>query len=274
MSKTRRAVNYNFATRFQRVFGVPPLGGLERRIRFGTRNFPDRLKAELQTDSHIRWSIRASLFRVASMSPTPEADLIARCRRGDAQAWDELFDRHYAAAGRFIFQLSHDFTREDVEEICQEAFLSVIRNLDSFRGQCQFQTWLFRIAANKARDYRERQQAAKRGGGQTTLSLHAEDPETGLTLDPPGDEPSADEILLNAEQATQVRAALDRLGDPCKEIIELRYFGDLSYEEISRELKLNPKTVSSRLSKCLDRLEEIVRKYFSRGKSQALPSNY
>jgi len=130
------------------------------------------------------------------------------------------------------------------------------------------------VAANKARDYRERQQAAKRGGGQTTLSLHAESPETGLTLDPPDDGPSPDEILLSGEQATQVRAALDRLGDPCKEIIELRYFGDLSYEEISRELKLNPKTVSSRLSKCLDRLEEIVRKYFSRGKSQAMPSNY
>src|ERR1039458_4690013 len=100
-----------------------------------------------------------------------EAELIARCRRGEAGAWDELFDRHYAAAGRFIFQLGHDFLREDVEEICQEVFLSVIRNLDSFQGECQFQTWLFRVAANKARDYRQRQRAAKRGGGQASVSL-------------------------------------------------------------------------------------------------------
>src|SRR5207247_1062395 len=132
------------------------------------------------------------------MNPNAEAELIARCRRGEARAWDELFDRHYAAAGRFVFQLASDFTREEVEEICQETFLSVIKSIDSFVGKSQFQTWLFRIAANKACDYRERQRAAKRGGGQTPISL---------------------------------------------------------------------KTVSSRLSKCLDRLEEIARSVFSREKS-------
>ena len=67
----------------------------------------------------------------------------------------------------------HTPTREDAEEICQEVFLSVIRNLDSFHGESQFQTWLFRIAANKARDYRERRNAAKRGGGQNPISLQA-----------------------------------------------------------------------------------------------------
>ena len=44
-----------------------------------------------------------------------EAELLARCRRGETEAWDELFDLHYAAAGRFIFQLGNDFTREDAE---------------------------------------------------------------------------------------------------------------------------------------------------------------
>ncbi|HWX19996.1 MAG TPA: sigma-70 family RNA polymerase sigma factor [Candidatus Binatia bacterium] len=202
-----------------------------------------------------------------------ETDLLARCRRGDAAAWDELFDRHYAAAGRFIFQLGHELTREDVEEICQECFLAVIRNLDSFQGSSQFQTWLFRIAANKARDYRERQQAAKRGGGQVPLSLQAEDPETGLALDPPGQIPTPDLALLNAEQMALVRQALDQLEPPCREIIELRYFGELSYEEISRSLQLNPKTVSSRLSKCLDRLEEIARRTFAGEESALFPSN-
>lgn len=202
-----------------------------------------------------------------------EAQLLARCRRGDAEAWDELFDRHYAAAGRFIFQLASDFTREDVDEVCQEVFLSVIRNLNSFQGESQFQTWLFRIAANKARDFREKQHAAKRGGGQTTLSLHAEDAETGLTIDPPSAAPTPDAELLNAERAGLVREALDRLEAPCREIIELRYFGDLSYEELSRELQLNAKTVSSRLSKCLDKLESVARRIFSGEKSGAIPSN-
>jgi RNA polymerase sigma-70 factor (ECF subfamily) len=207
------------------------------------------------------------------MGQDSEAELLARCRRGEAEAWDELFDRHYAATGRFVFQLGSDFTREDAEEICQEVFLSVIKNLETFQGGSQFQTWLFRIAANKARDYRERQQAAKRGGGQAPISLQAEDPETGLTIDPPAAALAPDAFLMGAEQSGLVHQALDQLGEPCREIIELRYFGDLSYDEISQNLDLNPKTVSSRLSKCLDRLEEIARKIFSEGKTAVSPSN-
>lgn len=202
-----------------------------------------------------------------------ETQLLNRCRRGESEAWDELFDRHYAPAGRFVFQLASDFTHEDVEEVCQEVFLSVIRNLHTFQGESQFQTWLFRIAANKARDYRQRQHAAKRGGGHTPLSLQAEDPETGLTLDPPSNAPAPDLDLLNVERAALVREALDRIAEPCREIIELRYFGDLSYEELSRELKLNPKTVSSRLSKCLDQLELVARRIFSGEQTGTFPSN-
>jgi RNA polymerase sigma factor (sigma-70 family) len=70
-----------------------------------------------------------------------------------------------------------------------------------------------------------------------------------------------------------VHESLDQLGEPCREIVELRYFGDLSYDELSRTLNLNIKTVSSRLSKCLDRLEGIARDVFARANPGALPSN-
>ena len=202
-----------------------------------------------------------------------EAELLARCRRGETDAWDTLFDAHYAAAGRFIFQLAPDFSHEDADEICQEVFLSVIKSLDAFNGESQFQTWLFRIATNKARDYREKRTAAKRGGGQTTISLQAENPETGLPPDPPSRAPGPDEFLMNAEQMGLVRDSLEQLSAPCREIVELRYFGDLSYEELGATLNLNVKTVSSRLSKCLDRLEEIARKIFSRETPDVFPSN-
>lgn len=207
------------------------------------------------------------------MSSTAESELVARCRRGDARAWDELFDTHYAAVGRYVFQLSPQFTREDADEIAQEAFLSVIKHIGNFHGDCQLQTWLFRIAGNKARDHLEKQRAAKRGGGQQPLSLHAEDPETGLTLDAPATQPGPDGELLLGERALLIGRALERLGGPCQEIIELRYFADLSYEEIGRSLRLNEKTVSSRLSKCLDKLEEIARPIFASGESSVSPSN-
>jgi RNA polymerase sigma-70 factor, ECF subfamily len=201
------------------------------------------------------------------MSSNAEAELLARCRQGDAQAWDELFDRHYAAAGRFIFQLAPDFTAEDVEEVCQEVFLTVIKSLHTFQGNSQFQTWLFRIAANRARDYRQRQHAAKRGGGMTPISIHQEDPEGGFTIDPPSQSPGPDISLINTERTALVGQALEQLGGACQEIIELRYFADLSYEEISKTLDLNIKTVSSRLSKCLSKLEVITRQIFSRENS-------
>ncbi len=193
-----------------------------------------------------------------------ESELIARCLQGSPEAWDELFDQHYGAVGRFVFQISSDFSREDVEEIVQETFVSVIRSLHTFHAKSRLQTWIFRVAVNKARDYRERQQAAKRGGGQKAVSLEAEDPETGLRVDPPSPGPGPDSGLLEAERWEMLRRALDELADPCREIIELRYFGDLSYEELGNTLRLNVKTVSSRLSKCLDRLEEIARGLLAR----------
>ena len=208
------------------------------------------------------------------MSSKSEAKLLERCRRGEAAAWDEVFDRHYSAAASFVYQLGYNFSMEDVEEISQETFLSVIRSLDSFKGGSQFQTWLFRIAANKARDYRERQHAAKRGGGQKTISLQDDDPETGLTIDPPSSLPGPDALIMNEERIAQVREALDKIGEPCREIIELRYFADLSYEEISATLDLNAKTVSSRLSKCLDRLEEIARRLFQGANEGVFPSKH
>ncbi len=207
------------------------------------------------------------------MSSDAESELIRRCRQGEAAAWDELFDRHYPATARFVFQLAHDFTWEDAEEICQEVFLSVVKNLQSFQGHSQFQTWVFRIAANKARDYRQRLHALKRGGGHTPISLQAESPDHGPPIDPPSAAPGPDAVLMNEERLTLLHNALEELGEPCREIIELRYFGDLSYEEISQSLALNPKTVSSRLSKCLDRLEAITRNIFSGAKLTPSPSN-
>jgi len=195
-----------------------------------------------------------------------ETQLLSRCRRGDPDAWDALFERHYAAAGRFVFQLGYDFSREDVEEICQETFLTVIKSLESFQGNSQFQTWLFRIAANKAHDYRQRQQAAKRGGGQITVPIHADDSDAGPPIDPPSQLPGPDLSLIHSENLALVGEALDQLGGPCQEVIELRYFADLSYEEISSTLRLNPKTVSSRLSKCLDKLEAVARALLAREK--------
>ena len=201
-----------------------------------------------------------------------EREMIRRCRAGESDAWDELFAEHYAAVGRFVFQISSTFSREDADEICQEVFLSVIKNLAGFGGKSRLQTWLFRIAANKARDYHAKKMAAKRGGGEVPLSLQAEDDEGNRLLDPASPLSAPDEELLREEKWNLVGEALETLGGPCQEILELRYFGDLNYHEISVELDLNEKTVSSRLSKCRGKLEVVVRRLFFREKAGVIPS--
>jgi RNA polymerase sigma-70 factor (ECF subfamily) len=213
----------------------------------------------------------AALLPAAELSGLPSEDqMIAKCRAGNAAAWDSLFDRYYATVARFVFQLSGDFSHEDTEEICQETFLSVVRNLSSFQGRSSFQTWLLRIAANKAMDYREKTRAVKRGGNAVHIPIDAgtnDEP----PIDPPSGNPGPDALLQIAETSRLVRESLDRLGEPCREIIELRYFGQLSYDDIAAELRLNPKTVSSRLSKCLDRLLIIAEEIFP--PDNRLPSN-
>jgi RNA polymerase sigma-70 factor (ECF subfamily) len=207
------------------------------------------------------------------VSEPNEHQLITRARRGEPAAWDELFDRHYAPTGRFLWQIAPDLSREDIEEVCQEVFLKVVQRLNQFHGDSQLQTWIFRIAANAARDLRDKQQTAKRGNGISPLSLHADNAENGLAVDPPSAMPGPDALMMNGERIRQLREALDALGEPCREVVELRYFGELSYEELADTLKLNAKTVSSRLSKCLDQLESIATEIFSREKRRSFPSN-
>lgn len=199
-----------------------------------------------------------------------ETELLDRCRRGDADAWDDLFDKYYPVAARFIFQLSADFCHEDTEEICQETFLAVVRNLGSFQRKSSFQTWLLRIAANKAMDFRGKSHAGKRGGSFVHFSLDGANERGTEQIDLPSKEPGPDALLANAETGRLIRQSLDHLDDDCREIIELRYYGDLSYAEIATELQLNAKTVSSRLSKCLDRLSAVAKKIFPREHSFAV----
>src|SRR5205807_9008240 len=139
----------------------------------------------------------------------------------------------------------------DREEICQETFLAVVRNLASFQGKSSFQTWLLRVAANKALDFRGKSRAEKRGGSMVHFSLdgaHEQD-----KIDPRSQCPGPDTVLINAETSRLIRQSLGQVEDACREIIELLYYGALGCGVMAAELALDAKTGSSRFSKCLDR---------------------
>lgn len=184
--------------------------------------------------------------------------LIEQCRSGATGAWDQLFDLHYGPVSRFLHQLIPDGTPEEILEVSQDTFLAAIRNLGSFTGRSRVGTWLFRIAATKAREYRDRRLAMNRGSGRAPVLFAG-----GLRVSSQGhgwppcglprlETPPADEATL------EVRRALDLMGGSCREIIELRYFGDFDDETLGAALGLDPRMVSSRLSRCLGKLGELL----------------
>ena len=195
-----------------------------------------------------------------SDSGKADTELIERCRGSDAEAWDVLFDKYYPVAARFVFQLSADFNHEDTEEICQETFLSVVRNLAIISRKEFFSN----LAAAHRREQGDgfSRKKSRRETRRKHRPLLARWRARERRIDPPSGCPGPDTVLINAETSRLIRQSLDQLEDPCREIIELRYYGELSYGEIATELRLNPKTVSSRLSKCLDRLCIIAKKIF------------
>jgi len=98
----------------------------------------------------------------------------------------------------------------------------VVNNLGTFSVRSALRTWIFRIAANKSHDYRVKQMAAKRGGGQLTVSLQLEDDEGNRPIDLPSDLPEPVSELIRGEKWKLIGEALVALGGPCQEIMELR----------------------------------------------------
>lgn len=211
------------------------------------------------------------------MERAAETELARRCLDGDEEAWNTFFDAHHAPLVRFAFSFSDRLTAEDAEEIAQETLLAAVRALPTFRGRCALQTWLFRIALNKARDHLERASALRRGGGRATLPLKggALPGEDGQDrgADPPDPSPPPDRAAALDDDSRLIRETLDRLGPPCDDLLRLRYYAGLDLAEIAAALGLNIKTVSSRLSRCLERLETLLRPIFTGARSLSIPSN-
>ncbi len=191
--------------------------------------------------------------------PEENESLVAACLAGDQTAWARFFEQFYPPLCRFAFQLSLSFSREDAEEIAQETLLRAARSLGELRPGGSLKAWLFRIAGNAAHDLLDKQNAAKRGGGRIPIPIDSAGDPDGPSVqfaDPRATTPS--DSLISKERSTEIRAKIDSLADSCRELINLRFFGGLSYGEIATSLKLNEKTVGSRLGRCLERLRLLL----------------
>ena len=162
-----------------------------------------------------------------------EAQLVARLRRGDLRAFEELVIAYqHRVFGVALRMLGN---RAEAEEIAQETFLRAHRALPEFRGEARLGTWLYAIASRLC---------LNRLATPERRLARADD---AALAEAPGHEPDAATALERSELEAAVRDAIAALPDERRIVVVLRDLEGLSYEEIAQVLELEPGTVRSRL---------------------------
>jgi RNA polymerase sigma-70 factor (ECF subfamily) len=176
--------------------------------------------------------------------------LIEEYRTGRHDAFDDLVHAYQPTVQRVLVQLNVAPT--DVEDLAQEVFMRVYRNLHRFRSQSSFYTWLYRITVNVFFDHNKKR---KRADVRLQRLQNA-------MVDVSNARPEADDPFRAAfERLTTdtFSRAIAMLPEPFRDVVALREVDDLSYEEIAMQTGISIGTVRSRLSRARARLKEVLR---------------
>lgn len=183
---------------------------------------------------------------VRSLVQTDE-QLIARLRRGETAAGEVLVDRYHEPLVRYLSRQAG--SAHVAEELLQQTWLSVFEHLDQFKydeqGGMGFKAWVFRIATNKAHDLwrsRGREKTAYAGLKLVTDEVVAD----------------ASQRLSGSEQEARLRRAIERLPEPQKQVVMLRYYGDLKFVEIAQTLGCPLNTALGRMHKAMLKLKKSM----------------
>ncbi|HWG57778.1 MAG TPA: sigma-70 family RNA polymerase sigma factor [Candidatus Acidoferrales bacterium] len=179
------------------------------------------------------------------MSTAALAKLLAEVRAGDANAWGELYRQHAAA----IFRLCRRVlpTREDAEDATTEIFMKVRQKLGSYDASRPFTAWLYKVASNHCWDLLRRRRIRQ-------------DLETGELEDMPLQHPDPSQIerLQTLHSGREVRAGLARLPDRSRMALVLRYYAEMSYDEIAETLGVRRAFVGVLLLRARHQLRDAV----------------
>jgi RNA polymerase sigma-70 factor (ECF subfamily) len=168
-----------------------------------------------------------------------DAELIARWQQGDATAFAILVRRWQQPIARF---LTHTLgPSAPVADLCQEVFVRVHDAGRRYRESGAFSTWLYRIALNIARD-------AARRRRQEPLPLE--------DLEPLADGPGPERVCARRELAGLVARALSELPEALREVLVLRHYEDMNFEQIARLTGTPASTLKSRFAVALERLRQ------------------
>ncbi|MEK6248075.1 MAG: sigma-70 family RNA polymerase sigma factor [Planctomycetales bacterium] len=177
-----------------------------------------------------------------------DAQLIDETLAGQSVAFGQLVEKYQDRLYNSMVQIAG--STEDARDVVQDAFVQAFVKLKTFRRTSAFYTWLYRIAFNTAISYRRRK--------KPTTSIEQ-------TRDAGGSEPmdrgaQPDVPLQQADQAFQVRRALDALSEEHRTVLVLREIDDCSYDDISEILGLPVGTVRSRLHRARMQMKEELKR--------------
>jgi RNA polymerase sigma-70 factor (ECF subfamily) len=181
--------------------------------------------------------------RAEATEMTGEGELLDRCRSGDVAAWRRLYDAHFDFAYRVARRLGTPV--EELEDVCQEAFLVAFRKLDEFR-EGRFTTWLYRIAANVASD-RHRRRRVRRAFASMWGGGHEVEPGPR----------TPEREYESAEAEALVSRILERMAPKKREVFALFELEGLSGEEVAERVGCKVATVWTRLFHARKEFEQL-----------------
>jgi len=181
-----------------------------------------------------------------------DAELVKRVQAGDTAAFDILVQKYQHKVINLVGRFVSDHA--ECQDIAQDAFIKSFKAINSFRGDSQFYTWLYRIAANTAKNY-----LASRARKSPGYSVDVEDAEhfEGESRLKVLDNP--ENLLLTEEIKATVFAAIGKLPEDLKSAITLREIDGLSYEEIAEVMDCPIGTVRSRIFRARDVIDKELR---------------
>jgi RNA polymerase sigma-70 factor (ECF subfamily) len=198
----------------------------------------------------------ASNREVRRIEAEQDRALIDQARRGDAQAFRRLVERHQRRAFAIAVGLVRD--EQDALEVVQEAFLRVHRGLERFNGGSTFFTWLYRIVTNLSIDLMRR--PARRECGTEPVPDTRQGWPVPLLAELPNADPA--EGVRRAEIACRIDTALASLPHYHRAVILMREIEGLSYEEMAQVLGVSKGTIMSRLFHARQKLQRALSDYY------------
>lgn len=175
------------------------------------------------------------------MDQIDDAELVARARTGDVDAFSDLVEQYRVPALR----LAYGIAGNEAEDAVQDAFVQAFRKLHTFRPDSAFRPWLLTIVANEARN--RRRSMSRRTSVE--LRVRAQPQPVGT---------ASDALAIEHEQRERLVAAVNQLSDDHREVVALRFFAGLSESETAQVLSCPPGTAKSRLSRALDLLRSTL----------------